>query len=270
MARSLWWTDWPFSRVNENLSILDVLKTGEMDPKLAGLLWLLMEHRASVLVAAGPSFAGKTTLLHSLLDFLPPGIRQIGLSGFDRNFTVLGDHKPEKSYLVAEEISPHQYEYLWGYQVARVFELLKKGYALGGTIHARNVREVVYVLNALGVPLPTVAKLDIVVTLHVRWGERLHEDDLIRRVDTVSLINHNDKGLVAQMLAGRQSTDGDFIYPSEKVLHDILFSKFAFKYENIFSEVERRERFLRELSGKDASDREDVKKAITGFYRSYL
>ncbi|GAG21415.1 unnamed protein product, partial [marine sediment metagenome] len=45
MVRSTWWADWPFSRNNVSLSILDVVDSGTLDCKLAGLLWLLMEHR---------------------------------------------------------------------------------------------------------------------------------------------------------------------------------------------------------------------------------
>ncbi|MGD1120312.1 MAG: hypothetical protein ABR886_12670, partial [Dehalococcoidales bacterium] len=142
MANSRFWADWSFLKVDETLSILDVLRWGEFDFKLAGLLWILMEKRASVLVAAGPSWAGKTTLFHSLLDFLPPGINQVTLNGYYEDFKSISSKKPETTYLVTEEISNHQYEYLWGYQVVKAFELTPKGYALGGTIHARNIREV--------------------------------------------------------------------------------------------------------------------------------
>ena len=138
MVRARWWPDWTFGRAYDNFSILDVVKFGTIDFKLAGLLWLLMEHRASVIVAAGPIWAGKTTLFHALLDFLPPEITQVSLRGFDEDFSFLGDDKPENTYLVTEEISNHSYEYLWGYQVVKAFELLSQGYALGGTIHARS------------------------------------------------------------------------------------------------------------------------------------
>jgi hypothetical protein len=268
MARSIWWTDWPFSRVNENLSILDVVNSGVIDFKLAGLLWLLMEHRASVLVAAGPIWAGKTTILHALLDFLPPGIQRIHLHGYAEDFKFSNNYRPENTYLVSEEISNHQYEYLWGYQVVKAFELLAKGYALGSTIHARNVREVAYVLHGiLNVPLPLIARLGAVVTLQVTRG-RSHYDEPVRRVDTVSIVNITDKGLIAQILAARESTDDEFIYPAEKSLYDALFNKFAIKYDQVFPEITLRERFLSQLRNKGIASREEVKKAISDYYRS--
>ena len=270
MVRPTWWTDWPFSRVNENITILDVVNSGTVDFKLAGLLWLLMEHRASVLVAAGPIFAGKTTILHALLDFLPPGIKQVSLRGYVEDFKFPDSHQPDKTYLVSEEISNHSYEYLWGYQVTKALELLPKGYALGSTIHARNVREVAYVLHGiLKVPLPLVAGIDVIVTLQARNGESYY-DEPIRRVDTVSILDFADKGLVAQTLAARQLTDEEFIYPAEKALYNALFSKFAKKYENVFSEITRRETFLSGLADKGISSREEMRQAILDYYRSRL
>jgi hypothetical protein len=263
MVRHTWWADWPFSRVNENLTILDVVRSGTVDFRLAGLLWLLMEHRASVLVAAGPIFAGKTTILHVLLDFLPPGIKRVPLRGYVEDFKFSNNNKPDNIYLVSEEISNHSYEYLWGHQVTKAFELLAKG-----TIHARNVREVAYVLHGiLNVPLPLIAGLDAVVTLQATNG-RSYYDEPVRRVDTVSIINFTDQRLVAQTLATRSLTDDEFIYPSEKALYSALSHKLTIKYERIFAEITRRETFLSQLNDKGISSRAEMRQAISDYYQS--
>jgi hypothetical protein len=139
MNYSQWWANKWFGNNTPSLSILDLVNRGTIDCKLAGLLWHLMEHRASVLVAAGPSFVGKTTLLHTLLDFLPTDIQQISLKGYYEDYQFLGHSRPDKTYLVAEEISNHGFaEYVWGIQAARVFKLMSQGYGLGGTIHSRS------------------------------------------------------------------------------------------------------------------------------------
>lgn len=268
MVKTQWWTDWSFHRIDETLSILDVFKWGEIDFKLAGLLWLLMEHRVSLIVAAGPSWAGKTTLFHALLDFLRPEINQVSLRGYEEDFKSLGSDKPENTYLITEEISNHSYEYLWGYQVAKAFELLPKGYALGGTIHARNIREVAYVLNALRVPLPLIANLGVIVTLQVAHG-RSYYSEPIRYVDTVSTVNLTKDGLVAQILATRHLPDEKFVYPSEQSLHDTLFNKFSIKYNSVSSEIELRGDLLSQLHHKRCS-RGEVRKAILEFYLSQL
>ena len=43
------------------LSILDLVGNNTLDLRLASLLWLLVEKKASVIVAAAPQLAGKTT-----------------------------------------------------------------------------------------------------------------------------------------------------------------------------------------------------------------
>ena len=265
MVRTQWWADWAFHRPDSNLSILDVVEFGTIDFKLAGLLWLLMEHRASAMVASGPIWAGKTTLFHALLDFLRPEIEQVSLQGYDENFKYLGNGRPENTYLITEEISNHSYEYLWGYQVPKAFELLSRGYALGGTIHARNIKEVAYVLNALGVPAQLIAGLGVIVTLQVTRG-RSYYDEPSRYVDTVSTVNLTKDGLVAQILATRNSPDELFVYPQEQSLHDTLFNKFSIKYGSVLSEVNQRGKFLSQLCEKGISSREEVRKAISDYY----
>ncbi len=262
-----WRPQWWGLKNDENLSIIDVVNSGTVDYKLAGLLWLLMEHRASLLVAAGPSFVGKSTLLHALLDFLPPDVEQVTLSGYDEDFRLTGVGKPENTYLVTEEMSPHSYEYLWGRQVVKAFELIPKGYALGGTIHARNIKEVAYILNALGVPLSLIASLGMVVTLQVTRG-RSYNDDLVRYVDTVNTVNLAKEGLVAQALAARGSPAASFTYPSEQSLRDILFTKFGIKRDDISAEIELRGRFLSQLRDKGICSRGEVRKAISEYRQS--
>jgi hypothetical protein len=268
MVYSRWWADWRSIRTNESFSILDVVNSGTIDFKLAGLLWLLMEHRASVLVAAGPSFAGKSTLLHVLLDFLRPEIQQVSLRGYDEDFKFLDRGQPDRTYLVTEEISNHGYEYLWGYRAVKAFELLPRGYALGGTIHARTAREVVYILHrALGLPLPLIALLGAVVTLGVAYG-RAYDDEPVRRVETVSLFSYAKEGLTIQVVAARQSSGEGFVYPSEPALHKALSHKFAIKYGGVSAEIARRESFLSQLCDQGIDSREGVRKAILQYYQS--
>ncbi len=267
MARTAWWGDWAYSRP-VTLSILDLIESRTLDFKLAGLLWLVMESRASVLVASAPIYAGKSTLLHCLLDLLPPDQPLYTLQGFAETFAFTSRYTPESVYLVSEEISNHQYEYLWGQQVQKTFKLMRKGYRLGATMHARNVRDVAYLLYGyLSVPLANVAQLGLVVTLQAVNGAT-YDDEPIRRVDTVSVIGMDEDKLVAQTLAVRESFDGEFMYPEEDTLREVIFNKFGVQYERLTDEIAARETFLKELYDAGVRSREDVQKAVGGHYRS--
>jgi hypothetical protein len=263
-----WWAQWSGNN-SDSLSILDLVISGTVDCKLAALLWLLMEHRASVLVAAGPSFAGKTTLLHALLDFLPPEIQRISLKGYYEDFKFTNFCKPDSTYLITEEISNHGFaEYLWGLKAVRTFKLLSQGYALGGTIHARKAEEVIYVLHSyLGIPLPQLSRLGIIVNLRAAAG-RTYEDEPVRRVTSVDLILPDKEGLAVQILAARQMTEKGFVYLPEGDLQQALSKKYLIGKSPVAREIDARKRFLRHLLKGDRTSRKDVRNAVLGYYRS--
>jgi hypothetical protein len=256
---------WPFKGPPEDLSVLDVVKFGTIDYKLAGLYWLLMEQRASVIVAAGPAWAGKTTMLNALLDFLPPGVEMCFLQGYYEDFREANSRQPEKTYLVAEEISNHMYEYLWGAQVVKAYNLIPKGYAIGTTTHARNIQEVAYILNALGVKPDIIARLGAVITIQVARDKRM-EDGYIRFVDTVSTLSISEKGLIAHILASRDRPDEELVYAEEENLQIVLKEKFGIKLDSVTAEIEKRGQLLKELDQKKVSHAE-LRKAIGEFYR---
>ncbi len=269
VVKSNWSEDWAFNQTT-TLSILDLVASKTLDFKLASLLWLIMESRASVMIASEPIFAGKTTLLHALLDLLPPDLRQYFLRGFAEDFIFVNRYKPETTYLVSEEISNHQYEYLWGRQVQKTFRLLGRGYRLGTTIHAGNIRDVAYLLHSyLNVPLSDIAHLGAVVTLYAA-NARSYNDEPIRRIYTVTIVNMDADKLTAQTLAVRESLDGGFIYPEENVLQEALFNKFGIRCKQVFSELAFRETLLKRLYDNGIHSREEVRKAVTNHYRSRL
>lgn len=263
------WVNQQANNEYEGLSILDLVKAGTIDCKLAGLLWTLIEHRASVLVAAGPAFAGKTTLLNTLLDFLPGELQRINLQGHFEDFKFLNSSQPEKTYLVAEEFSNHGFaEYLWGYKAVKTFNLLSRGYRLGGTIHARKSEEVIYVLNKyLGLPLSILKQLDVVVNLRATAGQRW-EDEPIRRVVSVDLIIPYQDNLAIQVLAARQFTENSFNYLDNEALQQVLASKNLIGKCPIEAEIDSRMNFLKHLLETGVSSRQDVRKAVAQFNRS--
>ncbi len=73
----------------EPRSVVELIRAGTLDAQLAATLWLLIEARVPIVVAAEGHGAGKSTLLGALLDFLPPGIRTVELSGADETFDWL-------------------------------------------------------------------------------------------------------------------------------------------------------------------------------------
>ncbi len=73
----------------EPRSVVELIRAGTLDAQLAATLWVLVEGRVPIVVAAEGQGAGKSTLLDALLDFLPPGVRTIELAGADETFDWL-------------------------------------------------------------------------------------------------------------------------------------------------------------------------------------
>jgi hypothetical protein len=60
LNRPSWWGG--ENRASGRPSLLGLIDNGTMDTQTAALLWLLVDRGSSILAAAGPQLAGKTTL----------------------------------------------------------------------------------------------------------------------------------------------------------------------------------------------------------------
>jgi hypothetical protein len=140
-------------------SVVELIELGTLDAELAALLWLLLEARLPLIVAARAGRVGKSTTLNALLDFLPPTVSRVDLAGAAEDFRWLPEAaslgwrsdelaaaatpaRPESTYLVAAELSNHLPTYTWGDQARVAIRALSRGYGLGATIHAGSLEEV--------------------------------------------------------------------------------------------------------------------------------
>lgn len=185
-----WWGLHPFPPPQR--SIVELVRERTLDAELAALLWLLVEGRVPVVVAAERSGTGKTTLLTALLDFLPPGTRRIVLEGATETFawlphaTKLGWRGPRRAvvdpsagaapgdaavpgstFLLVPELSDHLPAYAWG-EVARIaVRAVSIGYGLAATIHADSLEEVLDALRhpPVGLSSDELSYLGLVLVL---------------------------------------------------------------------------------------------------------
>jgi hypothetical protein len=263
-----WWGDWRFFQPEEYLSMLELVRAGSLDLRLAALLWMLMEKRTSVLVASGPSFAGKTTFLNALLDFLPPQVSQVHLQGNYEAVRLVQEAAPDQTYMVADEISNHLYGYVWGEIARKVFGLLPLGHALGGAMHARNAREALEVLHyALGLPLTVLAWVRAVINLRAAPGRNFDEEP-IRYVEAVSLVSPANEGISIEIIAARRSKEEGIEFMIDRELESALSAVIGSREGGIMPEIARREIFLGNLMKGGALSREELRKAVLDFYAS--
>ena len=170
-------TDWwgPPGRAASSLSITALIEAKTLSPELTALLWTLLEGGASLIVAAGPRSAGKTTLLTALLSLLSPSTTAYYTHGFGESFVDLPPRQASDppTFILINEISDHLSTYLWGPPVQRAFALLREGYALAGTMHANHAEECLWQLHyGCGVPADDLARCDLILTMTAEPGRR--------------------------------------------------------------------------------------------------
>ena len=153
---------WAFRPIPpEPRSIVELIADGTLDAELSAQLWLLLEARVPIIVAAEAQHVGKTTLLTALLAFLPPDVRLVELAGESETFdwlpqaTELGwpgvarppaatgpAVRPETTVLLAHELSDHTPAYTWGLAARVAVRAASIGYGLAATIHADSLDDV--------------------------------------------------------------------------------------------------------------------------------
>jgi hypothetical protein len=150
------------------MSITQLLEAGNMDVRTAALCGMAIESHGSMLIAAEQPHSGKTTTLTALLDFLPNATRRIFIRGWAETFDFLGQTRPATTLLLANELSSHLPVYLWGPKAVRVFETLRRGYALGSTLHADSCDEALaQLVGELGVDRADLARVHLLMVMRV-------------------------------------------------------------------------------------------------------
>ncbi len=174
---------------------------------MAALLWTVAEERRSFVSAAGPQYAGKTTVLDAMLAHVPEGIPVHALNGeIDeiRNFA----NSPDGGYLEVGEISSGRpSRYIWGEPVHALFKTLKAGFSLATTMHGDGADDIfrqICVDNE-------IADSDASIIQYVVHIKRFGEDDsgYWRRVDHVYEISGVTNGVpdASELFSWREHDD---------------------------------------------------------------
>lgn len=141
-------------------SVVALIRDGTLDSELASTIWLLLEGRVPLIVAAEAQHVGKTTVLDALLAFLPPSLHVVGLAGESETFDWLPQAselgwpgaptsppdghpiRPDTTVISVAELSDHLPIYTWGRAARVAVRATSIGYGLVATIHADSLDDV--------------------------------------------------------------------------------------------------------------------------------
>jgi hypothetical protein len=255
-----WW-GWHGWNQPEPLSITQILASGTMTTRIAAMLWLAMERGVSMVFAADPPGAGKTTILTALLAFARPDASLYFTRGWGEQFRLPPppSHDEPPIYLMVNEMSDHLPVYSWGPYVVKAFELAADGYTLLTTMHAETVEGVVEQLtDENDVPERLVGHMGLVVPMFVgaREGRR------IRRVSEVAVLEPLGPGYDRHTVAQWSRDDDAWSLMSTPAEINALARRMGIDEDELMLELAKREGFLQHLLDSGVMEMEDVQRRV--------
>jgi hypothetical protein len=248
------------------MSIIELIQAGNLNARMAAMLWLAMERGASLIVAAEPPSSGKTTTLSALLSFTPPETAVYFTRGMGETFSLPPRSDSYPTYLLINEMSDHIPVYTWDDNARRAFELLAEGYSLATTMHDESVEGVVRQLREdLSIPAEQIAKLTFIITMYVgRLG------GMMRRIQEVAFFEPDGDGIRTTAIAS-WDLDSDSFHVLPEPEHREAFGQWAgLSADALDAELDKRQGFLTMLLNTGVSEIPEVNQAIESFYEEAI
>lgn len=169
-------------RGDRTLSIVDLIRAGTLTVEMAAAAMQAMAEGASLLTAARPGGAGKTTLMAAILNLMPPEIPIATVEDAGVLDRALASPVEPSCYLVHEIGSGDWYGYLWGGDVARFLSLIDGPRRVASCLHADTLDELAAVLTGrpLGARREAIGRVGLILFMHVSPAPRAYR----RRVAT--------------------------------------------------------------------------------------
>ena len=245
------------------MSITHLLEAGNMDARTAALCGMTIESHGSLLIAAEQPHSGKTTTLTALLDFLPNATRRIFIRGWAETFDFLGQTRPDATLLLANELSSHLPVYLWGPKAVRVFETLRRGYALASTLHADSCDEALtQLVGELGVDRSDLARVNLLMVMRIYATSA---GGYARRVVSVHRLVPRD-GTVTALPLVKHDEGADSHEHDESAEVDLLHSLRRSRDQSaVADELEHRSEQLTDLLGRGCRSIPEVRAALASY-----
>jgi hypothetical protein len=152
----------------------ELIRMGSLDARLVATIWYGLARRRSLVVAAGPRLAGKSTTALALLALVPAGTPFLPVGGGFPADLLNSIDAGSAPYLVVNEVSSGiPGRYLWGDDVRSLLLAREGGLPFVGTLHASTPEEVVETFS--GPPLmldPELVAGSLDMVLNLRESHR--------------------------------------------------------------------------------------------------
>jgi type IV secretory pathway ATPase VirB11/archaellum biosynthesis ATPase len=212
------------------LTPVDLVRAESLPTELVALLWLLYEHHCVVLFA-GPTGVGKTTLMNAHTPFIPYDERPVSIDEGSREVQLphetgvsltTRDHESDyKRVTMADLMTEANYlnpdvEVIAEINTPASFstfgEVLSTGHGVLGTTHAEDLEKLVNRVVEQGLPAHLLAEIDLVVFPR-RAGGRRYVGEAVELVEEGGdAVVERDGVTVRYATVCERTTDGGFAF----------------------------------------------------------
>ncbi|HNX17002.1 MAG TPA: type II/IV secretion system ATPase subunit [Methanoregula sp.] len=264
----------------EPMTPLDLIKYGTYSPEILAFLWLVIEHRKSLIIAGGTA-SGKTSTMNAISLFIPlnskivslEDTREIqlphknwlatrtrelstpGMQGDIDLFALLKSSMRQRpEYIIVGEVR--------GAEAQTLFQAMNTGHATLSTIHAGSVQEAINRLihEPINVPPVMFTALDVVVNQSVFT----YNNNRVRRCAAIHEISVDNEGNIIPVKLYEWDIGSDRfvrVAAESRVLKDIAFLQ-NWSMEQLEEELKKREEFLQIATEVQKPDIIDLANAI--------
>jgi len=271
----------------EPYSVVDLIKIGTLNERIAAYFWFILEHKKSFMIVGGTG-AGKTSMLNALLSLMSQNDKIVTveevpeLSPPVSNWTQLhsresfnfGDgpsgsislfdlikvslrYRPD--YVIVGEIR--------GEEAFVLFQALATGHGGLCTMHADSIDRVVKRLTSPPMNVSEVYIPLMNIALYIQRVELPNKKDGLnfgRRVRTVSEIAEFDNYIEVSRWDPRKDVFNTWL--KDSFILQQISTQSSMSMKDILEEIDRRESFIEEIVESGVRDQSEVAEKILSYY----